>query len=165
MGYEIHPETPPQGSLLRDVFPSDRVDRMYEKLQARAKEFDITFGNVTVLSNSSLALQAGEFARDQGLFDQFHEALSSAYFTEIHDIGNMDVILAVAESVGVDKWELGESLREHVFLPRLEKTKQEADRSGITGVPTFIIDGSLRVVGAQPLYVFRNLLREISGKH
>ena len=48
---------------------------MHEQLRQRGKEFGIIFGNRTVLSNSRLALEASEYARDMGKYESFHEAM------------------------------------------------------------------------------------------
>jgi len=42
---------------------------------------------------------------------------------------------------------------------------REAQLCGITGAPTFIINGKYSIVGAQPLEVFRDTLSMIQSKH
>jgi hypothetical protein len=41
---------------------------MYDQLRQRGKEFNIVFADRTLLSNSRLALEASEYARDRGKY-------------------------------------------------------------------------------------------------
>ena len=42
---------------------------MYDQLRQRGKEFNIVFADRTLLSNSRLALEASEYARDKGKYE------------------------------------------------------------------------------------------------
>ena len=63
-----------------------------------------------------------------------------AYFTEVKDIGRMDVIMDAARSAGLDAEGLQLPCRRAVTVTRLQKAQQESERYGVTGVPAFIID-------------------------
>ena len=82
LAFEIHPETPEKGVLLTEHLPHIDWDEMYINLRRSGARFGITFSDVTVLSNSRMSLEAGEFARDHGMFDKFHEQIFYQYFTE-----------------------------------------------------------------------------------
>jgi predicted DsbA family dithiol-disulfide isomerase len=43
--------------------------------------FGLNFQKIVNISNSRLPLEAGEFAKEQGRFDQFHHAVFQAYFS------------------------------------------------------------------------------------
>lgn len=134
---------------------------MYRNLRQTGIQFGIIFGNVTLLSNSRLSLEAAEYARDMGKYDQFHEGLFRCYFTETQDIGRMDVIIELAGNIGLDTVELQRALRRKRYTSRLEKVAQEAHQNGINSAPTFIIEGKYAIVGAQPIQVFRDTLKKI----
>ena len=121
----------------------------------------VVFGNLTLLSNSRLALMASEFARDQGQYDSFHENMFHAYFTEGLDIGNLKVIAAVAGKSGLDEKETLSAVRDGRYASRLNETRKEASLIGLTGVPLFIIENKHKIVGAQPIETFRDLLDKI----
>ena len=134
---------------------------MYDQLRQRGKEFGIVFGDRTLLSNSRLALEASEYARDMGKYESFHEALLRSYFTEAHDIGNINVIKAVATANGIDADDLANVLKDGRYRSRLAAARKEGGKINLTGVPTFIINEKYKIVGAQPLDVFRDTLNKV----
>jgi len=163
LGFEIYPETPDQGVLLADVFPQDKVERMYARLRATAEPYGIAFGNVTLLSNSRMALEAGEYARDAGVFHQFHENMFRAYFTELKDIGSLETILAVGAAVGIEPDSLRTALENGRYAPAIAEARRRAETYAVRAVPTFIINQRERVVGIQPLDTFRRILHNQNG--
>jgi len=150
--------------LLSVRLPGIDWDGMYQNLRRAGAHYGITFGAVTLLSNSRLALEASEYARDHGSFEEFHEKIFHAYFTEVKDIGRMDVILDAARSAGLDTEGLTVALQEGRYRAKLQNAQQESQRQDITGVPTFIIDERYKIVGAQPLEVFRDTLCSLGKK-
>jgi predicted DsbA family dithiol-disulfide isomerase len=133
----------------------------YDQLRRRGKEAGVIFGNRTILSNSRLALEASEYARDMGKYDAFHENIFHAYFTEGLDIGILDVIAAVAKKSSLDDTDMRKSLKDGRYSKRVEQARKEGQAINLTGVPTFIINAKHKIVGAQPIDVFRDLFREI----
>ena len=121
----------------------------------------VVFGNLTVLSNSRLALMASEYARDHGRYDSFHENMFYAFFTEGLDIGKTDVIADVAGKSGLDEKETLSAVRDGRYASRLNETRKEATLIGLTGVPLFVIENKYKIVGAQPIETFRDLLDKI----
>lgn len=119
----------------------------------------IRFGQQDRLSNSRAALEAGEFAKESGLFEEFHGAIFNAYFTECRDIGSTEVLLDVAQKVGLNEEKLISAIKAGIFRQRLEKTTEKAKIEGITGVPTFLIENYGKIVGAQSLDTLRQALR------
>ena len=157
---EIHPETPPEGTLMTARFREEDIKRMMGHLRLMGTPFGIAFVDRPILSNSRPALLAAEFAREQGKFQAFHEAVFAAYFSHGIDIGDLDALGQIAGDVGIDAGALAGAVKSGKYLPLLEKTKEDAARLGVTGVPTFIINDKRSIVGAQSLDVFRKTLRD-----
>lgn len=130
---------------------------MYDHLRQRGKEFGLIFGNRTLLSNSRLALEASEYARDMGKYEEFHERVFRAYFTEATDIGDLDKLCAVAAKCGLDIIEMTNALKDRRYKSRLDAARKEGIKIQLTGVPTFIINNKYKIVGAQPTEVFTEL--------
>ncbi len=158
VSYELHPETPSAGILLSERFKGYDLSSFYDQLRVRGKELGLAFRSHSLLSNSRLALMVSEYARDQRVYDSFHENMFHAYFTEALDIGNPDVITAVAGKSGLNAEETLSALRNGSYASRLNDARKEAQLIGLTGVPLFIIDNKYKIVGAQPIKVFRDLL-------
>ncbi len=158
---EIHPETPPEGTAMTSRFRTEDIKRMMEHLRTMGAPFGIAFVDRPILSNSRLALLAAEFAREQGKFQGFHEAVFATYFSHGLDIGNVDVLRQIASSIGIDADAMAGAVKSGKYLLMLEKAKEDAARLGVTGVPTFFINDKKSIVGAQSLDVFRKALRSV----
>lgn len=158
---EIHPETPKKGKLIAEVFPAASMERMYASLKNAGKSYGIVFKANELLSNSHLALAAGEYAKDQGKFEEFHESIFHAYFTEEKDIGDIEVLSSIAEDLGLDKEEMLQKLEDGTYENVLHNTQSIAHQYDIGSTPTFIIDDKYAIVGAQSIENFKNALLEI----
>jgi len=161
VSFELHPETPPAGMLLSERFKGYDLSSFYDQLRMRGKEVGVVFGTHTLLSNSRLALMASEYARDLGRYDSFHQNIFHAYFTEGLDIGNLKVITDVAGKSGLDEKETLSAVRDDRYASRLNETRKEASLIGLTGVPLFVIENKHKIIGAQPIETFRDILDKI----
>ncbi len=159
--FEIHPETPPGGVAIAELFPGRDMSAAGESLRRRAAEFGLPFVPSDWLSNSRAAIEAAEFARDAGLFEPFHRGILEAYFARGQDIGDPAVLSSVGVEVGLDQAALQVALAEQRYADRREAVAAEARRLGFSGVPTFVFAGRYPVVGAHPLDVFRDLLSRL----
>ena len=135
---------------------------MHDQLRQRGKEFGIVFGNRTLLSNSRLALEASEYARDMGKYESFHKTLLRTYFTEAHDIGNIDVIRSIATACGLDADDLVNVLKDGRYRSRLTEARKAGEKIDLNGVPTFIINEKHKIVGAQPVEVFKDIFNKMA---
>ncbi|HEX3035643.1 MAG TPA: DsbA family protein [Thermodesulfobacteriota bacterium] len=114
------------------------------------------------MSNSHLAFEASEFAREKGVFDSFHTRVFEAYFVEGKNIGDKSVILDLAQGLGLNIDELSSALSEHRYQNRLEEVQKEKIRYGIIGTPTFII-GNTKLIGLQNYDALRQAVRFTIG--
>lgn len=103
------------------------------------------------------ALEAAEYAKTQGCFDQFHLAVFKAYFEDCRNIGQRSVLLDIAERSGLDGDELERCLDEGWYVETIDKQNKEARELGISGAPTFVIGGNI-IVGIQPYAIFAKVV-------
>lgn len=144
------------------MFPGTIFEKFYRKLARQSGVPDLPFGKAERLDNSRLALEAAEFAKGNASFDRFHDGLFRAHFVEEQNISRLKTILDVGAATGVDTPALEAALRRHEFTDKINYYKDMACREGISGVPTFIINNSHRLVGTQPLEEFRNWLKRLN---
>jgi predicted DsbA family dithiol-disulfide isomerase len=130
---------------------------MYAQLRQRGKEYGIVFADRTILANSRKALEAGEYARDMGKHERFHDHMFHAYFTEAMDIGSLEVISSIAARCDLDVVDTMNALKESRYRSRLADARKEGEKINLTGVPTFIINDKYKIVGTQPVDVFKEL--------
>lgn len=121
--------------------------------------YGVQFNPIVVVANSRLALEASELARDEGKFEEAHTRLFRAYFQEGKNIGEKSELLRLFSEIGLNEQQLSDALDNHVYSARLDKSLVEARKYGITAVPTFIVNGKDKIVGAQPYEVFQRCLK------
>jgi Na+/H+ antiporter NhaA len=86
--------------------------------------------------NAQLAAEAAEAAGAQGSFWELHDLLF-----EHQDALRPDDLIRYAEQLGLDVERFAEDLREHAWTARVAEDVDSADLSGVSGTPTFFING------------------------
>ncbi len=151
--FPLHPDTPPEGMTLEELFkkkgtPVD-VDQVMAKLKSVAESLNLELGNREMTYNSRLAQEAGLWAETKGRADQFHMAAFKAYFAQGKNIGKKEILLDLMEQSGLDTAEGEAILDERRFSDAVDADWERSRCLGIQAVPTFIF-GFQRLVGAQP---------------
>jgi predicted DsbA family dithiol-disulfide isomerase len=154
--FEIHPETPKEGMKTANYFPNYDMKKMKNHIENFGKDVGIKL-NGDILANSKLSLAANEFAKEKGKFNEFHEAIFKANFEDGENIGDINVLLTIAHDIGLNKEELSQYLRNQENLNAIDESSAQAKNSGITGVPSFIINNKM-VVGAQSSEVLKEFI-------
>jgi predicted DsbA family dithiol-disulfide isomerase len=161
MGYELHPETPAEGVMLNKLFSGFDPNAMVERLVRAGAPYGIGFNRLERLSNSRLALEASEFARDRGGFHQLHTAFFEAYFLEGRDIGSLATVMEVAGAAGLDTGALEAALHKGVYRERLAKARELGVKHQVAGLPTFIFNGAEKLVGAREYEAFTRTVKKL----
>jgi Na+/H+ antiporter NhaA len=86
--------------------------------------------------HAQLAAEAAEAAGEQNSFWEMHDLL----FTHQEALGPDDLI-GYAEQLGLDVERFTDELREHAGAARVAEDVDSADLSGVSGTPTFFING------------------------
>src|SRR5262245_33632123 len=86
--------------------------------------------------NTQLAAEAAEAAADQGAFWEMHDLLLAH-----QDALRPDDLIGYAERLGLDVERFTDDLNEHLGAGRVADDVDSADLSGVTGTPTFFING------------------------
>ena len=73
--------------------------------------------------------------------DDLIQAYFTAYYVDGKDIGDLEVALDVAESVGIDKNTLAAALQEPAVKDRLKTAVNDALEKKVFGSPMMIVDG------------------------
>ncbi|MFC6719212.1 DsbA family protein [Natrialbaceae archaeon GCM10025810] len=71
----------------------------------------------------------------------FDEAIFDALWRDDRDIGDPDVLADLAEDVGLPPAEIRDALEDEAVRAELEERFADAQRKGVTGVPTFVYEG------------------------
>jgi Na+/H+ antiporter NhaA len=89
-----------------------------------------------VHANAQLAAEAAEAAADQGAFWEMHDLL----LAHQDDLEPADLV-DYAEQLGLDVERFESTLRQHDTTVRVAEDVDSADLSGVSGTPTFFING------------------------
>lgn len=92
------------------------------------------------------------------------EKLFAAYFTAGRDIGNRDVLLAIAVDCGLDRDVALQALTDPALHTEVESLEALARSWNVSGVPTFIFDRRTGFSGAQPLEVFLQVIDDLGAQ-
>ena len=159
--FPLHPETPPEGRSLADLFAGRNVDRkaMHAQMKARMDAEGLPYGERTMTYNSRLSQELGKWADTQPGGEAFHDAMFRAYFVEARDISNPEVLLEAVQQVGLSVDAAREVLEKRTFKDAVDADWKLSREYGITGVPTFVA-GDHGVVGAQPYEALEQLVRK-----
>jgi predicted DsbA family dithiol-disulfide isomerase len=117
--------------------------------------------NRELVPNSRLALRVTELARDRGLHEPVHDRLMDAYWAEGRNIGDVDELRALAAEAGLD--DIEPALAADAYVPRIGASTAQAHSLGITGIPAFVLDSRLLLLGAQPREVFVRAFEQLAG--
>jgi len=141
--FPLHPETPEQGRALSELFAGREAD--IAAMQARLSQLAAAEGLPLVVRsrtyNSRLAQELGKWAESRGAGDPFRRAVYRAYFVDGSNIALADVLLRIAESVGLLLDEARAVLAGRSFAEAVDADWQRAAELRITAVPTHIYGG------------------------
>ena len=157
--YELRPEPEPTldpaGEYLREIWTS----AVYPMAAKRSMKLHLP----PVQPRSRKAFEATEYARDRGKADAMRHAIFAAFFEDGRDIGDLDVLGAIAESLEIHPTGLRRALDANVYTGRVIGDENEAAELGLSGVPAMVLtpesdERRLLISGAQPYETVRALV-------
>lgn len=140
--FELRPEPAPlldpNGDYLRRVWQGS-VNPMAERA-------GMVLRLPPVQPRSRRALEAAEYARAKGHFDEMHVAIFKAFFEEGRNVNEIPVLLDIAGSLGLNASDLLGSLQTKQYAPKVLADQRLAQRFGIIAVPAMVLHST-----SQPL--------------
>jgi predicted DsbA family dithiol-disulfide isomerase len=156
--FPLHPDTPAEGREREDF--KSRNTRMKGLMEAEG----LPYSDRTHTYNSRLAQEIGTWAETQPAGNSIHDQFFKAYFVDCRNIGDVEVIIDVVKSAGLDEQEARAVLAERRFKDAVDADWEKSRSCGVTGVPTFVSNGR-GVVGAQPYEVLEQFIAEAGAKN
>lgn len=138
--FELRPEPAPlldpNGDYLRRVWQGS--------IYPMAERAGMVLRLPPVQPRSRKTLQAAEYARAKGHFDEMHEAIFKAFFEEGRNINEINVLLDVGASVGLNPSDLLGSLQTQQYANKVIADERLAQRLGIIAVPAMVLHTALQ---------------------
>ena len=161
--YLLYPNVSLEGIDLRASLAQrygQSPDRMFERVEAAGREtgLPLDFSKVTRVYPTVDAHTLARHAQPKGTAHACAEGIFSAYFLEGRNIADSNALVDIAARHGFTHAEARALLADE---DERRRTRDEAERtikSGVRGVPLYVVNGRETVSGAQVPSVFRGVI-------
>lgn len=168
--YQLHPEAPPEGYNYRESverkYGKERIDAMFAQITQVAIAAGINFqiDKVERGANTLRAHRLLDLGFQEGVQNALSEALFEAYFCDGQDIGDIEILTEIASSVDLDETRVRNYLNSDENLDRVVAQIDFARQQGVTGVPSFSMDGMFVLTGGQQPDVFLGAIDRLAAR-
>ena len=161
--FDLHPEYPVDG-IAREQLHARYGSSFHDRLRERFAEEGLAYNPPPeTVPNTMRALRVTELARERGLHATVHDRLMDAYWAEGRNIGDPSELRALAIEAGLDEAEVAQVLSGDAYRDSVLGLTAQAVSIGVTGVPGFLLDRRLLVLGAQPREVFERAFEQLAS--
>ncbi len=168
--FQLNPNMPPEGMDRREYLErkfggKDAAMQVYGDIQ-KAAEGDglkVKLDKITRTPNTINAHRLIHWAGIEGVQNEVVAALFIANFEEGKDISDPAQLADVAETIGMDRAATERLLASDAEIAETKAADEKAREMGVSGVPTFLIDGQYVVTGARDTAFWVDLIDEING--
>ncbi len=168
--FELNPAMGPEGQNLSEHIAEKYGSSPEQSAQNRAQlqqlgatlGIDFQFSPDSKIVNSFAAHQLLEFALSVGLQHPLKLALFEAHFTKQRDVSDQQVLLDVAESVGIVRDDAAQVLEAGALADSVREKQAFWTGHGISGVPSMIFAQKYLVTGAQGADAYAQILRQVA---
>jgi len=168
--FQLNPNMPPEGmdrrAYLEHKFGGkDAAVQVYGDIQRAAEGdgLDVALDKITRTPNTINAHRFIHWAGIEGVQNEAVAALFIANFKEGKDISDPALLADIAESVGMNRAATERLLASDAEISETRAADEKAREMGVSGVPTFLIDGQYVVTGARDTAFWVDLIDEING--
>lgn len=140
--FELRPDPVPTLRPEDEYLPRVWRDSVYP--MAERVNVPVRLPSVSPQPRTEKAFLVLQLAQEHGVAEAYSQAMFAAFFQEDRDIGDEDVIVDIAESVGIE----AASARQAMNSPeRLRQHRADlayaTETVGVTAVPSFVVNGKL----------------------
>ena len=163
----LDPSIPPEGidrhKYMADKFGEERLKTIHDPLVKAGLEDGVPyhFDNITRTPNTLDAHRVIRWAQAAGRQRDVVEALFVAYWRDGKDVGDHKVLAEIAKTAGLD---VAADLTSDKDKAEVMQECMSAQKMGISGVPTFVINQKYGISGAQGAEMLAEAIKEIAGK-
>ena len=166
--FQLNPTLPAEGmdrgAWLRARFcvQADRVDLPVLEA-ARTAGVALNLPIITRMPNTLNAHRLLHWAGIEGAQTAVMSGLLRAYWRDGQDIGQPDILVTIAADAGLDAVLIRRLLATDADAETIRSRAAHARERGVTSVPTFILDNTHVITGAQPAKLWMQVIDEIAA--
>ena len=167
--FYLDPTIPPEGldrhEYMEEKFGAERLKTIHDPLVAAGKADGVPyqFDKITRTPNTLSAHRVLRWALVEGKQREVAEALFMAYWNQGRDVGDHATLAEIAGSCGMDGLKVQADLATDKDSEAVLKEMAMAQKMGVSGVPTFIINRKYGVVGAQGPEVLADAIKKAAS--
>ena len=156
--------TPVRDAYAKKFGTTERADEILSHVTTIAATEGINFQmDIAIRANTSRAHRLIALAQTTELdHTKLKESLMIAYFCEGRDISNIDTLIDIASTFGLDKVQVSEMFNSKLGDQQLDADLLRATELGVTAVPTYVFNEQWSVPGAQDTETFERVLKKLS---
>ncbi len=169
--FELNPDMAPEGENLREHLAAKYGSTAEQSAQIRSQltelgtalGFDFRFGDDMRIYNTFQAHQLIGWAETQGKAHEMKQALLKAYFTDVKDVSDPQVLVQTAEGLGLGAAEARAALDSGAHADSVRQREAFWVQQGISGVPAMVFDCRHLVTGAQGVETYASILEQLGA--
>ena len=139
-----------------------QVRNAFNDIAKEGKKLGLKYNfDLLKIANSYNAHLLIQFAGAQGKGSQVEDALFKAYFTDGANIGDVETIVKIGTSIGLEEKSVRDALKSVSVSISLERDLKRAKEVNVSSVPFFLFNQKLVMLGAQPEEAFLEMLKSI----
>lgn len=143
----------------------EQSKQMHERVIEMAKNAGLDYNfDIAKVANSFKAHRVLQLAKRSNLGDELKEELLHAYFTEGKNVSDKQVLIELAEKVGMTAEDVELALSNDSFANYVNQDIEEARQIRVQGVPFFVFDRKYAISGAQPVEHFKATLEKVQAE-
>lgn len=140
----------------------EEAKTMSDQISTMAKADGLEYHlDKSVVANSFNAHRLSHFAKVHNKQNELEELLFQAHFTDGKNIDDIDTLVGMAESLGLDAAAARKVLESDEYADDVRRDIAEAQQIGVQGVPFFVFNRKYAVSGAQPVEAFTQTLEAV----
>ena len=167
--FELNPAMPPEGQNLAEHLAEKYGSSPEQSAANRARlaelgeslGFTFNFSDDSRIVNTFAAHQLLGWAQPQNKQHPLKMALFDAHFTQGLNVSDPEVLVQVAQDIGLDADAAREVLRSGAQAEEVRAHQQFWTSRGISGVPSMVFDGKYLLTGAQGAETYAQMLQKV----
>ena len=152
---EIHPDTREDGIPM--VWHIHNKKHWVNQLNKLGEPYGIYLLDKDIFANTHNALLVGQYAKTIGKLEEYTEALWERYMHDGVNISSREAVEEVAKSIGIGEENLAKAFEDPIYAAALERNQAYQQMHGTDQVPTFVVNDSYIMIGAQSADTWRDL--------